>query len=65
MSAIAPISPQRAARIATQLVELIELQKLNPGDRLPPERALADLLEVIRLRQLHLLLLLILINCRF
>ena len=58
MSAIAPISPQRAARIATQLVELIELQKLNPGDRLPPERALADLLEVSRpsLREaLHIL----------
>lgn len=58
MSAITPISPQRAARIATQLVELIELQKLNPGDRLPPERALADLLEVSRpsLREaLHIL----------
>ena len=58
MSAIAPISPQRAARIATQLVELIELQKLNPGDHLPPERALADLLEVSRpsLREaLHIL----------
>jgi GntR family transcriptional regulator, transcriptional repressor for pyruvate dehydrogenase complex len=58
MSAIASISPQRAARIATQLVELIELQKLNPGDRLPPERALADLLEVSRpsLREaLHIL----------
>jgi len=58
MSARAPISPQRAARIATQLVELIELQKLNPGDRLPPERALADLLEVSRpsLREaLHIL----------
>lgn len=52
------IAPQRAARIATQLVELIELQKLNPGDRLPPERALADLLEVSRpsLREaLHIL----------
>jgi len=35
-------------RIATQLVELIDLQKLNPGDRLPPERQLADLLEVSR-----------------
>ena len=58
MSAVTPISPQRAARIATQLVELIELQKLNPGDRLPPERALADLLEVSRpsLREaLHIL----------
>jgi raffinose/stachyose/melibiose transport system permease protein len=52
------IAPQRAARIATQLVELIDLQKLNPGDRLPPERQLADLLEVSRpsLREaLHIL----------
>lgn len=58
MSDIASITPQRAARIARQLVELIELQKLNPGDRLPPERALADLLEVSRpsLREaLHIL----------
>lgn len=58
MSAVTPIAPQRAARIATQLVELIELQKLAPGDRLPPERALADLLEVSRpsLREaLHIL----------
>jgi len=58
LSAVTPIAPQRAARIATQLVELISLQKLNPGDRLPPERALADLLEVSRpsLREaLHIL----------
>ena len=48
MSAITPISTQRAARIATQLTELIELQKLVPGDKLPPERQLADLLEVSR-----------------
>ena len=48
MSAIAQIAPQRAARIATQLMELIELQKLMPGDKLPPERQLADLLEVSR-----------------
>lgn len=50
--------PQRAARIATQLVELIEIQKLNPGDHLPPERQLADLLDVSRpsLREaLHIL----------
>ena len=26
---------QRAARIADQLLELIEVSKLNPGDRLP------------------------------
>jgi len=58
MSAITQLSPQRAERIATQLVDLIELQKLIPGDKLPPERALADLLEVSRpsLREaLHIL----------
>lgn len=58
MSTVTPIAPQRAARIATQLVELITLQKLVPGDRLPPERSLADLLEVSRpsLREaLHIL----------
>ena len=58
MSAVTPLAPQRAARIATQLVELIDLQKLSPGDRLPPERQLADLLEVSRpsLREaLHIL----------
>ena len=48
MSAVTPLAPQRAARIATQLMELIELQKLSPGDKLPPERQLADLLEVSR-----------------
>ena len=58
MSAVTPLAPQRAARIATQLIELIELQKLIPGDKLPPERQLADLLEVSRpsLREaLHIL----------
>ena len=58
MGAVTQLSPQRAARIATQLVDLIELQKLIPGDKLPPERALADLLEVSRpsLREaLHIL----------
>ena len=58
MSAITSLAPQRAERIATQLVELIDIQKLNPGDRLPPERQLADLLEVSRpsLREaLHIL----------
>ena len=58
MSAITQLAPQRAARIATQLMELIELQKLLPGDKLPPERQLADLLEVSRpsLREaLHIL----------
>lgn len=58
MSAVTPVAPQRAARIATQLVELIDVQRLNPGDRLPPERQLAELLEVSRpsLREaLHIL----------
>lgn len=58
MSAVTQLAPQRAARIATQLIELIELQKLLPGDKLPPERQLADLLEVSRpsLREaLHIL----------
>ena len=51
-------SEQRASRLATQLIELIDLQKLLPGDRLPPERQLADLLAVSRpsLREaLHIL----------
>ena len=50
--------PKRASRIATQLVDLIDLQKLAPGDKLPPERQLAELLEVSRpsLREaLHIL----------
>ena len=58
MSAVTPIAPQRAARIATQLVELIEIQKLRPNDRLPSELALAELLAVSRpsLREaLHIL----------
>jgi GntR family transcriptional repressor for pyruvate dehydrogenase complex len=52
------LEPKRASRIATQLVELIELQKLVAGDKLPPERQLAELLEVSRpsLREaLHIL----------
>jgi GntR family transcriptional regulator, transcriptional repressor for pyruvate dehydrogenase complex len=51
-------SEQRASRLATQLIELIDLQKLLPGDKLPPERQLADLLAVSRpsLREaLHIL----------
>ena len=58
MSAVTPLAPQRAARIATQLMDLIELKKLSPGDKLPPERQLADLLAVSRpsLREaLHIL----------
>ncbi len=51
-------APKRATRIATQLVDLIGMQKLAPGDKLPPERQLAELLEVSRpsLREaLHIL----------
>lgn len=58
VNTIMQLGPQRAARIATQLMELIELQRLSPGDKLPPERQLADLLEVSRpsLREaLHIL----------
>lgn len=58
MSANTQLAPQRAARIASQLIELINLQKLLPGEKLPPERQLADLLEVSRpsLREaLHIL----------
>jgi len=58
MSSVTPIAPQRAARIAAQLQEFITLKKLAPGDKLPPERQLADLLEVSRpsLREaLHIL----------
>jgi GntR family transcriptional repressor for pyruvate dehydrogenase complex len=52
------LAPQRAAKIAKQLTELIEIQNLGPGEKLPPERQLADLLEVSRpsLREaLHIL----------
>ncbi len=48
----------RATRIADQVVGMIETQRLQPGDSLPPERQLADLLEVSRpsLREaLHIL----------
>ena len=48
MSLDLSVPPQRATRIAAQLMELIQLQKLSPGDRLPPERQLADLLAVSR-----------------
>lgn len=48
----------RASRIADQLLDLIKVQKLSPGDRLPPERQLSELLDVSRpsLREaLHIL----------
>ena len=58
MSTATHLAPQRAAKIANQLTELIDIQNLGPGDKLPPERQLADLLEVSRpsLREaLHIL----------
>ncbi|MEJ6761342.1 MAG: FadR/GntR family transcriptional regulator [Candidatus Planktophila sp.] len=51
-------SSQRAASLALQLLDLIEIQKLSPGSKLPPERQLSTLLEVSRpsLREaLHIL----------
>lgn len=39
---------QRSERIAHQVLEYIELNKLLPGDRLPPERDLARNLQVSR-----------------
>lgn len=39
---------QRSERIAQQVIEFIEFNKLNPGDRLPPERDLARNLQVSR-----------------
>jgi GntR family transcriptional repressor for pyruvate dehydrogenase complex len=57
-SRVAELLPQRAAKIAQQLLDLIEIQKLEPGHKLPPERQLADMLEVSRpsLREaLHIL----------
>lgn len=52
------IPASRASRIALQVLEMIKTQKLAPGTALPPERALADLLDVSRpsLREaLHIL----------
>lgn len=57
-SRVAELLPQRAAKIAQQLLDIIEIQKLEPGHKLPPERQLADMLEVSRpsLREaLHIL----------
>lgn len=39
---------QRSERIAQQVLEYVELNKLVPGDRLPPERDLARNLQVSR-----------------
>jgi GntR family transcriptional repressor for pyruvate dehydrogenase complex len=39
---------QRSERIANQVLEFIEINKLVPGDRLPPERDLARNLQVSR-----------------
>ena len=51
-------SESRASRIAGQVIEMINSQKLAPGSALPPERQLAELLDVSRpsLREaLHIL----------
>jgi GntR family transcriptional regulator, transcriptional repressor for pyruvate dehydrogenase complex len=57
--ALQDFSPSsRASRIASQVIEIINSQKLVPGSALPPERTLADLLGVSRpsLREaLHIL----------
>lgn len=57
--ALQDFSPaSRASRIASQVMEMINSQKLAPGSALPPERQLADLLDVSRpsLREaLHIL----------
>ena len=52
-SATAPWSPIRdagslAARIASRVEALIQSEQLQPGDKLPPERQLAELLGVSR-----------------
>lgn len=39
---------QRSGRIASQVIDYIDLNKLSPGDRLPPERDLAKNLQVSR-----------------
>jgi GntR family transcriptional repressor for pyruvate dehydrogenase complex len=57
-SRVSELLPQRAAKIAQQLLDIIEIQKLEPGHKLPPERQLAEILEVSRpsLREaLHIL----------
>lgn len=42
------VSDQRSERIARQVLDFIELNRLSPGDRLPPERDLARNLQVSR-----------------
>lgn len=39
---------QRSERIAQQVLDYVEINKLTPGDRLPPERDLARSLQVSR-----------------
>jgi GntR family transcriptional repressor for pyruvate dehydrogenase complex len=58
MALQAVASESRASRIAGQVIEMIKSQKLAPGTALPPERQLAELLDVSRpsLREaLHIL----------
>lgn len=52
------MTTQRAARIASQLQDFIGIKRLTPGDKLPAERQLSEMLEVSRpsLREaLHIL----------
>jgi GntR family transcriptional regulator, transcriptional repressor for pyruvate dehydrogenase complex len=52
------VSEQRAQRLAQQVLDVIESEKLRPGDRLLPERQLAEMFDVSRpsLREaLHIL----------
>jgi GntR family transcriptional repressor for pyruvate dehydrogenase complex len=55
---VSAFSPHRASRIAQQILDYIESERLRPGDRLLPERELATIFEVSRpsLREaLHIL----------
>jgi GntR family transcriptional regulator, transcriptional repressor for pyruvate dehydrogenase complex len=52
------VAEQRAQRLAQQVLDVIESEKLRPGDRLLPERQLAEMFDVSRpsLREaLHIL----------
>lgn len=48
IEAVQLVSDQRSERIAKQVLDFIDLNRLSPGDRLPPERDLARNLQVSR-----------------
>jgi GntR family transcriptional regulator, transcriptional repressor for pyruvate dehydrogenase complex len=55
---VSVVAEQRAQRLAQQVLDVIESEKLRPGDRLLPERQLAEMFDVSRpsLREaLHIL----------